>query len=61
MSIARKESTEWEIEHKYVSQELLRVQAALAKAIMNNPMATAKDRAVVTMATTSNVYARSFM
>ena len=47
LSIARKESTEWEIEHRYVHQELLRVQAALAKAIINNPMATAKDRALL--------------
>ena len=47
LSIARRESLEWEIEHKRVEHELLQVQAVLARMIVGNPLATSADRAMV--------------
>ena len=47
LSVARRESLEWEIEHKRVEHELLQVQAVLARLVVGNPLATASDRAMV--------------
>ena len=47
LSVARREALEWEIEHKRVEHELLKVQAVLARLVVGNPLATASDRAMV--------------
>ena len=47
LSVARRESLEWEIEHKRVEHELLQVQAVLARLVVGNTLATASDRAMV--------------